>query len=289
MATATRSRMWGVLFVLLSLVWTLTPLYWIVRFAFETQSEVSHFPPLFFPPHPQPGAFLNILGFNYTTANGIFLPASGQASQIILGLRNSLILAVLVTIATMIVVVPLAYVFARLDFAHKGKLLGAILLAVSQPPVSTLIPFYALYVRLNLVGTLTGLFIVTLTITIPLITWMLIGFLKNLPPVENLGRVDGFSRAYIFLRIVVPMGKSGIVVAAMIAFLFSWNEYVYAQILVTGSNAVTLPAAMTGFLFQVPQPAHLAASLTLTLIPPFILVFFLQRHITELNLVDPIR
>ena len=136
MAVATRSRIWGVLAIALTLLWTLMPLYWIVRFAFETQSEVSHFPPLFFPPHPQPGAFLNILGFKYTTSTGIFLPASGQASQILLGLRNSLILAVLVTIATMIVVVPLAYVFARLDFAHKGKLLGAILLAVSLPPVS---------------------------------------------------------------------------------------------------------------------------------------------------------
>jgi multiple sugar transport system permease protein len=60
-------------------------------------------------------------------------------------------------------------------------------------------------------------------------------------------------------------------------------------VLVTGSDAVTLPAAMTGFLFQVPQPAHLAASLALTLIPPFILVTFVQRHITDLNLVDPVR
>ena len=167
---AARSKLWGIMFVVVALLWTLMPLYWIVRFALETQSEVSHFPPLFFPPNPQPGAFLNILGFNYTTASGILLPASGQASQILLGLRNSLILAVLVTIATMLVVVPLAYVFARLDFAHKGKLLGAILLAVSLPPVSTLIPFYSLYVQLNLVGTLAGLFIVTLTITIPLVT-----------------------------------------------------------------------------------------------------------------------
>jgi multiple sugar transport system permease protein len=287
--TISGSRPWGILFVVLTLLWTVLPLYWLIRFAFETQSEVSNFPPLFFPPHPQPGAFLNILGFDYTTASGIKLPASGQAAQIILGLENSLLLAVLVTIATMIVVVPLAYVFARLEFAHKGKLLGAILLAVSLPPVSTLIPFYSLYVQLDLVGTLTGLFIVMLTITIPLITWMLMGFFKNMPPVESLGRIDGFSRFYIFLRIIVPMARSGTAVAAVIAFLFSWNEYVYAQVLVTGSGAVTLPAAMSGFLFQVPQPSHLAASLTLTLIPPFILAFFLQRHLTELNLVDPIR
>ena len=63
----------------------------------------------------------------------------------------------------------------------------------------------------------------------------------------------------------------------------------YAQVLVTGSNAVTLPAAMSGFLFQDAQPTHLAACLTMTLIPPVILAFFLQRHISELNIVDPVR
>ena len=130
------------------------------------------------------------------------------------------------------------------------------LLSVSLPPVSTLIPFYALYVQLDLVGTLTGLVIITLTITIPLVAWMLIGYFRNLPPIENLGRIDGFSRLYIFARIVGADGSQrGVIVAAVIAFLFSWNEYVYAQVLVTGTNAVTLPAAISGFLFQDPQPA----------------------------------
>jgi multiple sugar transport system permease protein len=289
MSRRTQARLWSLVGVVLALVWTLTPIYWIVRYSLETPSEIAHYPPLFWPPHPQVGAFLNIFGFDYTTAEGIHLARSGQASQIVLGLRNSLIVSLVVTALTMLVVVPLAYVFARLEFPHKGKLLGAILLAVSLPPVSTLIPFYTLYVQLNLVGTLTGLIIVTLTITIPIVTWMLMGFFRNLPPVENLGRIDGFSRLYVFLRIIVPMGSGGIAVAAVIAFLFSWNEYVYAQVLVTGSGAVTLPAALSGFLFQDPQPAHLAASLTLTLIPPVVLAFFLQKHISKLNLVDPVR
>ncbi len=283
------ARPWRAAAIAVTLVWTLTPLYWIVRLAFETNSELATFPPWFFPPHPQPGAFLNILGYEYHTAAGVDLKASGQAGQIMLGLRNSLILGVLVTTATMLVVVPLAYVFARMEFPHRGKLLAAILLAVSLPPVSTLIPFYTLYVQLDLVGTMPGLLIVTLTITIPTITWMLLGFFRNLPPVETLGRVDGLSRSYIFLRIFVPMARGGIGVAAVIAFLFSWNEYVYAQVLVTGSNAVTLPAAMSGFLFQDAQPTHLAASLTLTLIPPIVVAYFLQRHISELNIVDPVR
>jgi multiple sugar transport system permease protein len=283
------AKIWRNLAILIAILWTLLPIYWVVKFAFETTSEIAHFPPLIVPPNPQLAAFYNVLGYDYTLTDGTVLRASGQASQIVLGLRNSLIVSLIVTVITTLVVVPLAYVFARLEFPFRSLLLSAVLLAVSLPPVSTLIPFYSLYVQLNLTGTITGLVIITLTITIPIVTWMLIGFFKNLPPVENLGRIDGFSRLFIFTRIIVPMAKGGILVGAVIAFLSSWNEYVYAQTLVTGSRAVTLPAAMSGFLFQAPQPAHLAASLTFSLAPPFIIAFFLQKHIAEMNISDPLR
>ena len=284
-----RTSLWQILAIVLAVLWTLVPMYWTLKFAFETHSELAHFPPLLVPPHPQIASFFNIFGWDYTAADGTVFKASGQANQVILGLRNSLIVAFVVTVITCIVVVPLSYIFARLDFPMKSKLLAAVLLSVSLPPVSTLIPFYSLYVQLNLVGTLTGLIIITLTITIPLVAWMLIGFFRNLPPIENLGRIDGFSRLYIFARIVVPMARSGVIVAAVIAFLFSWNEYVYAQVLVTGSEAVTLPAAMSGFLFQVPQPEQLAASLAISLVPPFLIAFFIQKHIGEMSFSDPVR
>lgn len=283
------SPVWRNLALLVAVLWSLLPIYWFVKMAFQTTAEFSLFPPPAFPPNPQPGAFFNIFGFDYTTAEGTLLQASGQAGQIVDGLINSLIVAVVVTVITMVVVTPLAYVFARLQFRFKNQLLFAILLSVALPPVSTLIPFYALYVQLDLAGTRIGLIIVTLTITIPFVTWMLIGYFRNIPPVERLARIDGFSRMYTLVRIIIPLSRSGLAVGAVIAFLFSWNEYVYAQVLVTGSEAVTLPAAMSGFLNQFPHPAHLAASLALSLVPPALVVFFLQRHIAEMNLVDTVR
>lgn len=283
--SGTRISIWFILAVAIALLWTFIPMYWTVKFAFMTKTEISRFPPLLFPPEPNLASFYNIFGRDYTLPDGTVVPASGQARQIVLGLRNSLIVSSVVTLVTIFVVTPLAYVFARLEFPAKGKLLAAVLLSVSLPPVSTLIPFYVLYVQLDLVGTLGGLIIITLTITIPIVAWVLIGFFRNMPPIEQLGRIDGFSRLYIFARIMVPMARSGILVAAVIAFLFAWNEYVYAQVLVTGSNAVTLPAAMSGFLFQVPEPSHLAASLLVSLLPPFLIAFFLQKHIAEMNFV----
>ena len=72
-------------------VWTLLPLYWFLKLGFETIGEVAHYPPYFFPPNPQPGAFFNIFGFDYHTGNGIDLPASGQANQVILGIPQSMV------------------------------------------------------------------------------------------------------------------------------------------------------------------------------------------------------
>ena len=284
-----RFSIWLALGVVIALFWTLLPIYWFLKISLLTPDEIARFPPPLYPLNPTPAAFFNIFGFDYQVTDEILRRASGQAGQIIRGLTNSLIVSLIATAITLVVVVPLAYVFARLDFRFKNPLLITILLSVALPPVSTLIPFYSLYIQLGLAGTKTGLVIVTLTITIPFVTWMLIGYLHNLPPVERLARVDGYTRLQTLLFIIVPLAKSGIAVAAVIAFLFSWNEYTYALVLVNGTPANTLPTAISGFLFQHPEPSHLAASLAVSIVPPALVAFFLQRHIGEMNLVDPVR
>jgi multiple sugar transport system permease protein len=284
-----RFSIWLVLGVVIALFWTLLPIYWFLKISLLTPDEIARFPPPLYPLNPTPAAFFNIFGFDYQVTDEILRRASGQANQIIRGLTNSLVVSLIATAITLVVVVPLAYVFARLDFRYKNPLLITILLSVALPPVSTLIPFYSLYIQLGLAGTKTGLVIVTLTITIPFVPWMLIGYLRNLPPVERLARVDGYTRLQTLLFIIVPLAKSGIAVAAVIAFLFSWNEYTYALVLVNGTPANTLPTAISGFLFQHPEPSHLAASLAVSIVPPALVAFFLQRHIGEMNLVDPVR
>ena len=179
------TTLWSRLALLVVLLWTLLPIYWFLKISLLTPDEIARFPPPLYPLEPTPAAFLNIFGFDYTLADGTVRRGSGQAAQILRGLGNSLIVSFVVTIVTLVVVVPLAYVFARLEFRHKNTLLFAILLAVALPPVSTLIPFYAMYIRLGLAGTLSGLILVTLTITIPFVTWMLIGYFRNLPPIET--------------------------------------------------------------------------------------------------------
>jgi multiple sugar transport system permease protein len=271
------------------LLWSLVPIYWFVRMAFLTHAQIARFPPAIVPTHLDIGAFFNIFGFDYRMADGTVMPASGQSDQIINGLQNSLIVSAVVTVITIVIVVPLAYVFARLDFRFKNLLLNAVLLAVAIPPVSTLIPFYSMYVQLGLVGTLPGLVIVDLTTTVPFVAWMLIGYFRNLPPIERLARVDGYSRIHTLLFLVLPLARSGVAVAAIIAFLFAWNEFTFALILVNGTPATTLPAAISGFLGQDPDPASLSACLALTILPPALVAYFLQRRVAEMNLADPVR
>ena len=269
--------------VILVLLWTLIPLYWFGRLAFQHSADMSIFPPHFYPKRVNITRFASILGFLYTTKSGeVFLP-SGMAGQIKRGLLNSFILSVTVTFITMIVVVPLAYIFGRLEFKHKNTLTFAVLLSFALPPVFVLIPFYILFTKIKMVGTLSGLILVDLTITIPFVTWMLLGYFRNLPSVERLARVDRYSRLGTFIRIIIPMGRAGIAVGAAISFLFTWNEYTFSQILSTGSSATTIAASVSRL-----GSGSLAAAVIYSLVPPFIVVFLLQKHIAKMNIVEPL-
>jgi len=277
------------IFIMIVLVWTLLPIYWCLKMSVQTVADITVFPPRFLPDNLTPRAFYAVAGVDYITGSGEVVLPSGQAAQVMRGLWNSFLLATIVMCITMVVVVPLAYVFGRLEFPHKNKLFFAVLLAVALPPISTLIPFYLLFVRTGLTGTLHGLAIVTLTITIPFVTWMLVGFFRNLPSVEKLATIDGLSRIRTFITVIIPMARMGIMIGAIIAFLFAWNEFTFAQILVNATPATTIPPAVGGFMFVVPEPANLAASLAYSLVPAFAAVYLLQRYIVKMNIVEPLR
>jgi multiple sugar transport system permease protein len=274
--------------VTVAVIWTILPIYWTLKTALFSPVEAVAFPAPIVPLHPHLAAFFNIFGFAFTDANGQYFMPAGQAPQVIHGLVNSLIVATTVTAITLMIVVPLAYAFGRFSFRGRTALLMAILFSVAVPPVSTLIPFYILFIQLGLTGTRFGLVIVNLTVTVPFVTWMLIGYFRNLPPVERLAQIDGFSRFGTLLLVVIPMARSGIAVAAVVSFLFAWNEFVFATQLVNGTDAATLPTAVSGFLFLQPQPGLLSASLWISIVPAALVAYYLQRHIASLGMVDAI-
>jgi len=275
--------------VIILILWTLLPLYWGLRLALFSQVEIAAFPPRFVPKNPTPVALITILGYCYTSPTGVNYIAAGRAEQVVRGLKNSLLISAIVTLITMFVVIPLSYTFGRLNFPHKNKLFFAVLFSVALPPISIILPFYVLYLNIGLAGTRIGLIIITLLVTVPLVNWMMIGYFRGLPKVERLARVDGFSRLGTLIHIIIPMSKTGIMVGTIISFLFAWNEFTFSQILVNGTAAATIPPIVSGFLFMHPEVPSLLATVFYSLIPPFIVTYLLQRHITKMNIVETIR
>jgi multiple sugar transport system permease protein len=220
--------------------------------------------------------------------DGTPFPVMGQAAAVRQGLVNSLIIAVIVTIVTMIVSVPAAYAIGRLAFKHKIKLLMAIVMSRSLPPVAVLIPFFSMYTTLRLQGTLLGLIIIYLTLTVPLVVWLLSGFFASLPSnLERLARVDGCTRFQALYRVLLQAAMPGVSACAVIAFLTSWNEFVYALVLTPGTSAQPFPPNLAALFAHVSYPNANAAAAVLAMIPVMILAYLFQRRIRNLNIVDP--
>ncbi len=273
----------------LLLVWTLAPIYWMINMSLSTPVEIAA--GRFFPHHPSLCNFVRIFSDTASckAADGSQFPVVGQASAIRLGLVNSVIVAIAVTAITMLVSTPAAYAIGRLAFKHKMKILTTIVLSRSLPPVAILIPFSAMYADLGLGGTLIGLIIVYLTLTVPLVVWILSGFFASLPAnIEKLARTDGCTRFQALYRILLGAAMPGVAAVAVISFLTSWNEFTYALVFTPGTDAQPFPPTLAALFSHVSYPNTNAAAALLALIPVMILAYIFQRRIRSLNLVGPI-
>jgi multiple sugar transport system permease protein len=269
-------------------IWTLFPIYWLLNMSLMFKPELLSVPTHLWPHDPTLSNYTRLFGGSAMGPGGE-LPPIGQAGSIRRGLLNSTIIAVAVTALTMIVALPVAYALGRLQFRGRGALLFAIIGSRSYPPISIVVPFFFLYSRAGLQGTLQGLVLIYLTLTVPMVVWVMTSFFGSLPrTVEAAARVDGNTRFQAFTRVILPMSWPGISVATAISFLICWNEFTFSQILAAGSTAQTFPPAISTMFFQVSQPNEMAAASIIAIIPPAILAYLFQKRIRSVNLVDPL-
>jgi multiple sugar transport system permease protein len=129
-----------------------------------------------------------------------------------------------------------------------------------------------------------------LTLTVPLAVWVLTGFFGSLPiEIDRAARVDGCSRMQFLRHVFFPMALPGIAAAAVLAFLTSWNEFLFALLLASGSGLFMLPPSIAAPLFGTGSDVELMVAIaTIAIIPPIIAAFFLQKYILRLRIVDPI-
>lgn len=271
------------------LIWTLIPLYWLAAMSFMYNSEVISVPAHLFPHDFTLANYIRMFGGLANGPDGKPLAAIGQAGLVRSGWVNSLIVSVSVTILTLFVATPMAYALGRLSFKLKTGLLFTIISSRAYPPIAVLIPFSYLFTQVGLQGSQMGLIVIYLTVSIPLVGWIMTGFFASLPrSLEKLARSDGLTRWQAFTQIMVPVAGPGIAACAVIAFLTAWNEFTFSLILTSGSPAQTFPPALSGMFFQISDPAAMAAASFLGIVPPAALALIFQSRIRRINIVDPL-
>ena len=198
-------------------------------------------------------------------------------------IRNSLVVAGTTTLFCVAVGSLAAYALARLQFRGKAAILGFILSVTMFPQISIVSPLYLLLRALGLINTYPGLILPYLTFAMPLTVWLLVGFFRQLPrDLEEAALVDGASRWQAFTRVILPLTVPGLATTAILTFIYSWNEFLFALSFTLGPERQTVPVAIALFRgqYQVPWGQILAAA-TIATLPVAALVLAFQRRIVQ--------
>jgi len=198
-------------------------------------------------------------------------------------LANSLIVAAGTTTLAVLLGAPCAYALARLRFRGKAVVLALVLAVSMLPQISVVPPLFLLLRAVGLIDTHAGLVMPYLTFAMPLTIWFLVTVFRQLPAeVEEAAMMDGASRLVTFRRIVLPLAAPGLATTALLTFLYSWNEFLFALTFTLGPERHTVPVAIALFRgqYQVPWGEVLAAALVATA-PVALLVLVAQRRLVS--------
>ena len=197
---------------------------------------------------------------------------------------NSIIVVGIATIIGLIVGTPAAYAFSRLRFRGRDSWASTVLSFRFMPAVAVAIPIFLMMRFVEQQNTFVGLILPYVAFTLPLVVWIMIGFFDEVPmDIDDAARVDGCGRIETLLRVLLPLIRSGLVVAAIFGAIFVWNEFLVALFVINsrGLQTITLGAAT---LVSADRPIdwNIAATVgVVTVIPIFIFSLFVQRYIVR--------
>ncbi len=198
-------------------------------------------------------------------------------------LWNSIGIAGISTLAAVALAMFAAYAIVRLQFPGRGLILAAALSIAVFPPVSLIGPLFNMWRTLGLYDTWAGLILPYMTFTLPLAIWTLSAFFREIPwELEQAARIDGATPLQTFVYVIAPLAAPGVFTAAILVFMFAWNDFLFAVSLTSTNHARTVPAAIAFFTgssrFQQPTGSIAAASVVVT-VPVILLVLLFQRRI----------
>jgi multiple sugar transport system permease protein len=220
--------------MMLILIVSLFPIYWILATSLKTPLEVISTAPTLYPHKPTLQNYAGIIKGGYLR-----------------NVSNSLIVTAASTGASLILAFLASYALSRYRFplGMNKVFLVWIIMAKMLPPVVLAVPIYDLFTKLRLINSITGLILVYQVYTLPYCIWMLFGFVKALPrEFEEAADIDGASNAQILWRIVFPLVRTGIVATAIFSIIVAWDEFLFALLFVRSPEKMTLPLVVSGFI-----------------------------------------
>ncbi|MCP3820848.1 carbohydrate ABC transporter permease [Streptomyces sp. A3M-1-3] len=249
------------------LVFLAFPLLWLISTAFQPPRELGSLHPSWIPGDP-------------TLAN--FRQAFDE-QPLLQAALNSLIAAVCAAVVAVAIATPMAYVMAR----HRSRLstaaTGWVVISQAFPFVLVIIPLFLILKNLHLINSLAGLVMVYVVWSLPFALWMLVGYVRAVPPeLEQAASVDGAGRFRTLVSITAPLLAPGIVATALFAFITAWNEFFFALVLLKTPEKQTLPVVLTHFLGAegVADLGPLAAAAFLATLPSLVIFAVIQKRIT---------
>lgn len=266
-----RRQSWRYIPIALWSIFVVLPIYWMVITAFKDNSAIYS------------GArWLPWVDFKPTTE--AWHEILGGSNSVLGPLQHSLIIATSATIISVFVGSLAGYGLARFQlkaaFWRNRDISFWIISQRIMPPVVVVLAYFILYKDLQLLDSLRGMILIYTGFSIPLVTWFMENYFKQLPvELEDAAYVDGASRLTVFLRISLPLATPGLIATALLAFSFVWNEFLFAVMLTT-LNATTLPIMIAIQQGQQGTSWWNICAISMISITPMILVaIFLQKRL----------
>ena len=250
------------------LIWTLFPVYYMLTLSLVPKEDL--FKPSLYVAHP------TLANYGMTVHQSNYL-----VSQFWVQLYNSLAIGLLTTGAVVVVGALGSFALARIRFRGSRAIQSMTLFTYIIPSSFLSIPFFKLMADYDLLGTKASVVLTMITFTSPYAVWILWDYGKTVPPdIDEAAAIDGAGPLALFFRIYLPLIMPPLFAIATYAFLYSWNEYLYAVLFLSGETSITIPVAMGNFLATDNPPWNLLmAESVLYSIPPVILYYCFRRHL----------
>lgn len=257
--------------VIIAILISLFPFYWILRTSLESNAQIS----------AGVGGTNGIVPshFSFSAYISVF-----SKQNFLTPLVNSIIVALVNTVVTVIVASLAGYALARLEIRGAGAILAFILLAGFFPVLAMVGPLFLLLKNLGLLDNVYPLIVVYLVYTLPITTWLLKNFFEQIPrELEEAALVDGATRLQTLRKVVIPVAVPAVFTAGILAFILAWNDFAFAVSFLVTPGHFTAPLAIVTFGESQFQTFYnlIDAAVVIISIPIALLVLLAQRRIVS--------